>query len=107
MKNVIIKIKDQDYNLKYSIRALLLYERITGRGIQIDTLADQIQFFYCLLLASNPDMELTFDQFIDAIDNEEIDITQIQQFVIDQQKRQDELKNKTDKPNKKSSKKKS
>lgn len=105
MKTINIKIKDKDYKLKYGIRALLLYERITGRGIQIETFADQIQFFYCLLLSSNPDMELTFDQFIDAIDNQEIDVTQIQEFVAEQQKRQDELRDK--KTDKKGSKKKS
>ena len=42
-------IKGQDYKLKYTLRAL---------------------FIYCILMANNPDRSLTFDELIDAIDED-------------------------------------
>lgn len=86
-----IKIKDKDYNLKYSIRALFLYERITGKSFETTSLENQFIFFYCLILSANPDMDLTFEDFIDAIDSGDLDVTQINQFVQEQQQKQLEL----------------
>lgn len=107
MKTINIKVKDKEYKLKYSIRALFLFERITGRSFELDSFSDQMTFFYCLILASNPDMDLTFEQFIDAIDNNEIDLNQLQEFVFSEQQKQIELRDKTPENNKKGSKKKS
>lgn len=106
MKTITIKIADKDYKLKYTIRSLFLFERITGKALNIETFADQITFFYCLILANNPDMDLTFDQFIDAIDNHEINIDELQSFVNEEQQKQNELRSKTDEKDKKGSKKK-
>lgn len=106
MKTITIKIADKDYKLKYTIRSLFLFERITGKALNIETFADQITFFYCLILANNPDMDLTYDQFIDAIDNQDINIDELQSFVNEEQEKQNELRSKTDEKDKKGSKKK-
>lgn len=106
MKTITIKIADKDYKLKYTIRSLFLFERITGKALNIETFADQITFFYCLILANNPDMSLTFDQFVDAIDNQEINIDELQSFVNEEQQKQNELRSKIDEKDKKGSKKK-
>lgn len=101
-----IKIGDKEWKLKYSIRALFLYERLTGKSFEMAGLEDQVIFFYCILLAQNPEF-MTFDEFCDAIDEGELDITELNQFVNDQQQKQAELakkkseKKETGKPSKK------
>lgn len=63
-----ITIKDKQYGIKYSLRALFIYEQITKKAFALNTITDYYVFFYCMILASNPDSELTFDEFINALD---------------------------------------
>ena len=65
-----IKIKKKNYNVKYSIRALFLYEQITGKSFELNSTMDTFVFYYCMVLANNPDTKLTFDDFIDAVDSD-------------------------------------
>lgn len=90
-----IKIGDKDYKLKYSIRALFLYERITSKSFEMLSLEDNVIFFYCILLAQNPDF-MTFEEFCDKIDDGDLDITELNQFVQEQQQKQQELAKKRD-----------
>ncbi len=88
-----IKIGEKEWKLKYSIRALFLYERLTGKTFEMAGLEDQVVFFYCILLAQNPDF-MTFEEFCDAIDEGDLDITELNQFINEQQQKQEELRNK-------------
>lgn len=90
MKELTIKIGDKDWKLKYSIRALFLYERITGKSFEMVSLEDQVIFFYCILLAQNPDF-MTFDEFCDAIDSGKLNVNELNKFVTEQQAMQAEL----------------
>lgn len=87
-----IKINDKEYKVKYTIRALFYWEQITGKPFAINTLLDNYLFFYCMILANNPDNVLDWDQFLNAIDNDPTLFTQINSTVEDSQKK-DELFN--------------
>ena len=87
-----IKINDKEYKVKYTIRALFYWEQITGKPFAIDTLLDNYLFFYCMILANNPDDVLEWDQFLNAIDNDPTLFSQINSTVEDSQKK-DELFN--------------
>ena len=65
-----IKIKGKNYNLKYTIRALFIFEQITGKPFKIETLLDNYVFFYSIILANNMDKEniISWDEFIDELD---------------------------------------
>lgn len=65
-----IKINNKDYKVKYTLRAMFIFEQIKGEAFKINTYMDNILFLYCIILASNKDIELTFDEFLDAIDND-------------------------------------
>lgn len=65
-----IKINGTECKVKYTIRALLLYEKITGQSFQMRDTMEEMVFFYCMVLANNKDIELTFEQFLDAIDED-------------------------------------
>lgn len=65
-----IKIGKQRYKVKNTVRSLFIFEKITGRAFAINSLIDNYLYFYSILLASNPDMTMTWDEFIDAIDSD-------------------------------------
>ena len=87
-----IKINDKEYKVKYTIRALFYWEQITGKPFAINTLLDNYLFFYCMILANNPDDVLQWEDFLNAIDNDPTLFTQINSTVEDSQKK-DELFN--------------
>lgn len=74
-------IKGQDYKLKYTLRALFIYEQVTGKIFKLETVTDEYLFFYCILAANNPDMQLTFDELIDAIDEDMNLMLEFQSFL--------------------------
>lgn len=86
-----ITINNKEYNLRYSLRALFIFERIAGKAFSIDNSMDQYLFFYCLILASNPDSELTFDDFIDACDNDKTLAPKISEFLSKEMTKQGQI----------------
>lgn len=84
-----ITIHGKDYNLKFSLRTMLIFERLASKSVaEISTLMDQIIYMYSALLAANSDMELKFEDLVDAIDDDMSIITQFQDAVM-----QNNLKN--------------
>ena len=65
-----IKIKNQKYKVKYTVRSLFIFEQITGKPFRIETLLDNYVFFYSIILANNMDKEniISWDDFIDELD---------------------------------------
>lgn len=64
-----LNIKDKEIELKYSIRALLMYENMTEKTFSTSTLlTDMIVFMYCIVISSSKDYSLSFDDFIDYLD---------------------------------------
>lgn len=64
-----LNIKDKEIELKYSIRALLMYENMTDKTFSTSTLlTDMIVFMYCIVISSSKDYSLSFDDFIDYLD---------------------------------------
>jgi len=72
-----ITINNTEYKVKYTIRALFIFEQITNRAFEIRTTLDNYLFFYCMILANNPDTTLDWDEFLDAMDNDISLITQL------------------------------
>lgn len=89
-----IKIKGKNYNIKYTIRALFIFEQITGKPFRIETLLDNYLFFYSMLLANNQDKAdiISWDDFIDALDNDPTLFTKIND-AVEQQQKQDKIYN--------------
>jgi len=62
-------INGKEYQLKYSFRALMIYENITHKSFNPKTITDMIVFFYSIILAANKGCELMFEEFMDWIDD--------------------------------------
>ena len=76
-----MEIRNKEYKLKYTLRALFIFEQITGKVFKLETLTDEYIFFYSMLLANNPEMSLTFEDLINAIDEDINIMIQFQNFM--------------------------
>ena len=65
-----ITIKEKTYTIKYSLRSMLIFEQIKKTPFKLETLLDQFLLLYCMILANNKDVELTFDELLEELDNE-------------------------------------
>ena len=82
-----ITINNKEYKVKYTIRALFIFEQITKRPFEIKTTLDNYLFFYSMILANNPDNLLDWDEFIDAMDNDITLIGQLNKIIADSQRK--------------------
>ena len=82
-----ITINGTEYNLKYTLRALFIYEQITKKTFKIDSLLDNYIFFYSMILANNPDSHLGWDDFIDALDEDPQLIESMNKVLVENQKK--------------------
>lgn len=63
-----ININGKDYRVKYTIRALFIFEQITGKAFKLETMLDSYIFYYSMILANNKDQVLQWEEFLDALD---------------------------------------
>lgn len=83
-----IVIKGEEFNVKYSMRAMFIWEQIMKRNFNLETTLDNYAYFYSLVLASNPDKILKWDDFIDEVDVNPAIASQIMEYLIDYNKNQ-------------------
>lgn len=76
-----IKINGNEYNVRYSIRAMFIFEQIKGEPFGLYTTLDNIIYFYSMIMASNKDCTLKWDDFLDAIDNDPTIISQLMEVL--------------------------
>lgn len=68
MYNMKIKLNDKEIELKYSFRALMAYENVMDKSLEMNTLSDILTFFYCIVITSAKDNSIKFDEFMDYLD---------------------------------------
>lgn len=57
-----IVIDNKEIELKYSFRALMIYEKITGNSFtNVTGLTEILVFMYSVIISSNKDLSLTWD----------------------------------------------
>lgn len=77
-----IVINNIEYNLKYTLRSLFIFEKITDNQFQGKQLIDYYLLFYSSLIANNSDtFKFTFDEFIELCDNDNSLFTQFIEFL--------------------------
>lgn len=84
-----IKINGVDYKIKYTIRALFIFEQITGKSFQLNSLLDNYVFFYSMILANNKDNPLNWDDFINAIDEDPTLFAKMSDILNEEQSKND------------------
>lgn len=75
--NYQISIYGEYVNLEFSVHALLAYEAMTNQPFNPQALEDFLnpksldefcKLFYCCVVTSEPDLDLTYDKFVDWLD---------------------------------------
>lgn len=65
---MIINVKGKDVTLKYSFRAMLMYENIKNESFSPKTLTDVLIFMLCVIVSSDKSIQFNFDDLLDMID---------------------------------------
>lgn len=63
-----IKIDNKDIELRVTMRAMIIFEKIADKAFNITTVTDLILYFYANILACYPDFNMTFDEFLSYLD---------------------------------------
>ena len=87
-----ITIKDKEYKVKYTIRAMFIFEKMANKIFKIESLLDWYIFSYSMILANNPDCELLFDDFIDECDSNPTLIVNMQEYLNKEMEINNQLK---------------
>lgn len=63
-----ITYKGKEYELKYSFRAMMLFENITKQAFQTKTITDFTVFLYAILLSQSKEDVIDYSEFLDWLD---------------------------------------
>lgn len=76
-----VTYKGKEYEIKYSFRGLMIYENITQKSFQPQTLTDIITLFYSMLIASSNE-PIDYNEFIDWLDEFPAELNNFSAFVL-------------------------
>lgn len=65
-----VMIGGVEYKLAYNLRSLFTYEEIAGHPYKGEKTMDTYVLFFSMLMANNSEFSITFDEFIEACDND-------------------------------------
>lgn len=63
-----VTINGKTYKIKWSLRAQIFYEALKQQSQDMGQTMDTLMYYFAILMTSNPGIEMTIDQFIDACD---------------------------------------
>ena len=77
-----ITIEDRTIKLKKTFRSVIAYEKAMNKPFNPTTITETIMYFYCVVIASASELELTFDDFLEWLDNEPTAIKEFTEWLI-------------------------
>ena len=76
-----IKIKDKEYKVKPTLRAIFIFEQITDKSFKLETMLDNYLYFYSLLLANNEDV-MEWEEFLEILDEDPTIYLQLNEILL-------------------------
>lgn len=93
-----MEINGKNYEFKYSLRSMFVWEEITGKPFEVKTLLDTYILAYSCIISNKDNPPLDFNEFIDFCDNHSEVIQEFTQFIESKaQLRKEEDKKKVEK----------
>ena len=83
-----ILINGKEYPIKYGIRSMLIAEQITQKPFSLDNMNEQLVFLYSCLLAADNELTMSYEEFLDAVDEDMSIIIRFGQYLAEQQKKE-------------------
>ena len=84
---MIVRVKDKEITLKYSFRVFFIFENIVNRSFSPNSTSDVLIFFYSCIMASEKNLDFTFDEFLDMVDEKPELIGEFADFIAEAVKR--------------------
>lgn len=81
MKSYKIKIGKKNYDIKFKLRAQLLYEQIFNKPLSLSTTVDILGYLWCLLESNNTNLDI---EFLTNTDKDLISIIDEDPNILDQ-----------------------
>ena len=78
-----ININHTEITLRYTFRSLIIYEKITDKSFQPESLGDIIVYMYSTVLGSARDFNISYDEFLDWLDEHPAAITEFSQWLAE------------------------
>lgn len=78
-----VTLNEKEYEMKYSFRALMIYENIMGKSFNPTGLTDIIVFFYATVLAVAKGDIIKYDDFLDWLDEHPDEMNNFSEWLMD------------------------
>lgn len=78
-----VQINGQEIELKQTFRSLIIYENIMDKSFSPVGATEIIVYFYCVILASNKDIQLQYEDYLDWLDSNPDILTDFSQWLTD------------------------
>jgi hypothetical protein len=89
-----MNILGKEYNLKFGLRSMFIFESITGNVFNIKSMFDEYIYFYSCIMADTNNPKLDFDDFINYCDEHPELLKEFDEALIQESKRKELLTNK-------------
>lgn len=86
-----ITIKEKEITLKKTFRSIIAYESATNKVFNPISLSEIIMYLYCVIIASDTELELSYDEFIDWLDQNENILNEFSQWIVNSNNTEDKL----------------
>ena len=102
-----IALNGKTYRLKYTLRGLFVYEQIAGVPFSPEKTLNVFLLIFCFLIVNNEDFSMSFEKFMDILDDEPETVKNIFAWMAEEtarinlisgEKTEDGEKKKTDDP---------
>lgn len=77
-----VTIKDKEIELKYTFRSLMIYEKIMGGTFNPKGLTEIMAYFYATIMASDKNCTISFDDFMDWVDENPAVVAEFSQWLV-------------------------
>lgn len=89
-----MNILGKEYNLKFGLRSMFIFESITGNVFNIKSMFDEYIYFYSCIMADTNNPKLDFDDFINYCDEHPELLKEFDEALLQESKRKELLTNK-------------
>lgn len=92
-----ITIKNTEIELKNKMRAMIIYEQITDKAFNPQTISDLTIYMYSVILACRPEINLTFSELMEILDESPELFEKFNNWLADELNKQAQFRGTTDK----------
>ena len=92
-----MEILGKNYEFKYSLRSMFVWEEITGKPFEVKTLLDTYILAYACIISNPENPSLEFNDFINYADEHHEVMEEFNKFMSDELHRRELLKKKVTK----------